>query len=62
MTGVIYEEAGHIYGSVNVRSSDKYNQFGNERDLHLTQLNDEQRIERWKDNWFSGVVIEHEKV
>ena len=57
MTNVIYKEAGRIYGSINSRTSDQFDQFGNCQDMHLTQLSDEARIKRWKDNWFSEVTI-----
>jgi hypothetical protein len=59
MTGVCYEEAGLIYGSINILSSDKYDLFGDDQAMHLTQLSDEARIKRWKNYWFPGVNIEY---
>ena len=60
MTGVCYEESGRIYGSINIRSTSEYDAFGDSQSLHLTQSSDEARIKRWKDNWFSNVLIEYE--
>lgn len=57
MTGVLYEDAGGIYGSINVRSSEEFGLFGDGRQLHLSELSDEERIGRWKELWFSNVVI-----
>jgi hypothetical protein len=61
MTGVCYEESGCVYGSINIRSSDEYGLFSDGQEMQLTQLSDDDRIKRWKDKWFSGVVIEYEK-
>ncbi|MES9992737.1 MAG: hypothetical protein ABW098_12330 [Candidatus Thiodiazotropha sp.] len=60
MTGVCYQEAGCTYGSINIRSSDEYGLFKDDQAMHLTQLDDAERIKRWKDNWFSCVAIEYE--
>lgn len=60
MIGVCYEEGNIAYGSINVRSADEYDAFGEAEVAHLTQQSDEERIRRWKELWFSDVLIEHE--
>jgi hypothetical protein len=60
MTAVCYEENGCVYGTINIRSSEEYDLFSDGQEMRLTQLSDNERIKRWKDNWFSYVVIEHE--
>jgi hypothetical protein len=60
LIGVYYEEGGRVYGAINIRSSEEYGLFGDSKEMHLTELDDEERIKRWKENWFSGVVIEYE--
>jgi hypothetical protein len=60
MTGVCYEDDGRVYGSINIRCSDAYGLFGASKEMCLTELSDEERVRRWKENWFSSVVIEHE--
>jgi hypothetical protein len=61
MTNVCYQGANCLYGSINIRSSDEYNLFSSSQGMRLTQLSDEARIQRWKDNWFSSVTIEQIK-
>jgi hypothetical protein len=60
MTGVCFEQDGCVYGSINIRSSVEYGMFGDSKEIRLTQLSDEERIKRWKENWFSWVVIENQ--
>ncbi|MES9828365.1 MAG: hypothetical protein ABW201_08885 [Candidatus Thiodiazotropha sp.] len=60
MTGVCYEEGGVIYGSVNIRATREYGEFGKGQVAHLTELSDKERIARWKDLWFSNIKIESE--
>jgi hypothetical protein len=62
MTGVYYEEGGCVYGSINIRSSDEYGLFGDSKEMRLADLSDEERVNLWRENWFSRVVIEHEEV
>jgi hypothetical protein len=61
MTNVCYEESGRLYGSINIRTSDKFNLFGHNQVMQLTQLSDNIRIKLWKDNWFSSVVIDNNR-
>ena len=60
MTSVCYEENGSIYCSVNIRSANDYGAFSEGHAAHLTQLTDEERINRWKEFWFSNVRVKHE--
>jgi hypothetical protein len=60
LAGVCYEENGCIYGSINVRSACEYAAFGESQIAHLEQLNDEDRINRWKNYWFRNVQIKYE--
>ena len=60
LVGVCYEEHGCIYGSVNTRSSNASDGFGDKEAISPKQLTDEQRIKRWKDFWYSNVSIKYE--
>lgn len=60
MTNVIYEEEGCIFGSINTRSANEFEKFADAHIAHLTQLDDKERIKRWKEIWFSNVKVEHE--
>ncbi|MES9821944.1 MAG: hypothetical protein ABW161_15825 [Candidatus Thiodiazotropha sp.] len=60
MTNVIYEEENVVFGSINVRATVNYKSFGEGQVTHLTQLSDEERIERWKNIWFPDVNFEYE--
>lgn len=60
MIGVCYEEEGSIYGAINIRSTEEYRAFTKSNPAHLTQLTDEERINRWKKLWFSNVKVEYE--
>ena len=57
MTGLLYEENGTTYGSINIRSSNKFSAFGKGQEMHLTQLNDAKRTSLWKKHWFSNVNV-----
>jgi hypothetical protein len=57
LVGVVYEEAGQIYGSINSKSINHNTDFGKELVVSPKRLNDSERIERWKDLWFSKVEI-----
>jgi hypothetical protein len=59
MIGVCYEEDGRIFGSINVRSSAVYSNFGETQTINLLQLSDEERISRWKQYWFEKVLIKY---
>ena len=60
MTGVCYEENGHIYGSINVRSANEFKLFGESQEANLVGLSEEVRVKHWKNFWFSRVQIEYE--
>ncbi len=60
LTGACYKEEGRTFGSINVRSSNAYNDFNEGQSAQLEQLSDEERIERWKRYWFTNIVIEYE--
>lgn len=60
MIGVCYVENGSIYGAINIRSAHDYLAFGKSSPAHLTQLTDEERINRWKKLWFSNVKVGYE--
>lgn len=60
LIGVCYEENGCIYGSINFRSLGAGYNFGLIETISPEQLNDEKRIVRWKNIWYSNVKIEHE--
>ena len=60
MVGVCYEEQGCIYGSVNTKSIQVSNNFGESKVISPKQLTDVERIKRWKDVWFSNIKIECE--
>lgn len=61
MTNVIYEESGKLYASINARATDQFEEFGDPQRMQLAELTDEERVNRWKDIWFSDVNIEIEK-
>ena len=60
MTNVCYEENDCVYGSINVRSAEDFAKFGKGHVTHLVELSDKERINRWKNIWFSNVKIEYE--
>ena len=60
LTNVLFEQSGHIFGAINVRSANDYSKFSEGQVLHLTHLGDKERIGRWKEYWFSDVKIEYE--
>jgi hypothetical protein len=57
LTNVCYEENGTLYGSINVRSTKDFASFGDAHLAHLVGLNDQQRVDRWKQYWFPDVTI-----
>jgi hypothetical protein len=59
MIGVCYEEDGRIFGSINVRSTTVYSNFGEAQAMKFSQLSDEERISRWKQYWFENVLIQY---
>ena len=60
MVGVCYEEQGCIYGSVNTKAIQGSSKFGESQVISPKKLTDIERVNRWKDAWFSNVKIEHE--
>lgn len=60
MTGVCYEENGRIYGTINVKSTDACDAFNRSHVAYLEQLNEEERIMRWKNYWFANVKFKYE--
>jgi hypothetical protein len=62
MVGVCYEDGGRVYGSINIRSCGECDLFGDSKEMALAELSDEDRVKRWKENWFSPVEIEYEAV
>jgi hypothetical protein len=60
MIGVFYVESGCIYGSTNIRTSNEYGLFKAAKEMHLTEVGDEERIKLWRENWFPYVTIKFE--
>ena len=58
---VCYEEQGRIYASINSKTVDKKTNFGGEVVVSPKQLDDVDKIKRWKDIWFADVVITYKE-
>jgi len=59
MTNVVYEEEGCLYCSININSTKQCTEFGNSTTIQVSNLSDEEKIQRWKGIWFSHVVIKY---
>ncbi len=60
LTNVCYEEDGSVFGSINIRASNEYEKFGDAQVVNLTQLDDAEKIKRWKKFWFTNVTVKDE--
>ena len=54
LVGVCYEDAEGTYGAINVRSA-RTSDFAPPEVMHLGEMTDEARIQRWKRAWFPAV-------
>ncbi len=57
LIGAVYREAGQMYGAINSKSIDNGADFGKESVTSPKLLADSEKIERWRDLWFSKVEI-----
>ncbi len=57
LVGVCYEEHGRLYATVNRKTVVNSTDFGAETVVSPRTLNDQDKIQRWKNAWFSDVSI-----
>ncbi len=57
LVGVCYEEHGHLYATVNSKAIGNGADFGEETIVSPKTLNDQEKIQRWKNVWFADVGI-----
>lgn len=57
LVGVCYEEHGCLYATVNSKAVENNAVFGVEAVVSPRSLNDQDKIQRWKNTWFSDVSI-----
>lgn len=62
LVGVCYEEHGHLYATVNSKTVGNSTDFGAEAVVSPRTLNDQEKIQRWKNAWFSDVSIKKVEV
>ncbi len=61
LVAVCYEEQDQVYGSINSKAINANVEFGDELSISPKQFTDKVKVERWKDNWFSGVRVKYVK-
>lgn len=57
LAGVCFTEQEHLYAAINCKAIDQNADFGKDVVGSPQELNDNKKIERWKDVWFSDVQI-----
>jgi hypothetical protein len=57
LAGVLYRQAGRVYGAVNARAMSLETGFGSERAASPKTLAAADKVVRWKEIWFPDVVI-----
>ncbi len=59
LIGVTYEEHGSVYGAINTKVFPLNTELGEEKVISPQRLSDSERINRWKEMWFSDVQIKY---
>ena len=59
LVGACYEEQGQLYAAINSKAIDEIATLGPERVVSPKLLSDEEKIQRWKEIWFSDAKIKH---
>jgi len=60
LTNVLFRDGHDVYGAINARSVSNYMALSESEAVHLIDLSDEERIQRWKRIWFPNVTIQRE--
>ena len=59
VVGACYEDGGILYGAINLKSVREKIEFGENISVSPKELNDSEKVERWKEIWFSNVELLH---
>ena len=59
LVGVCYEEQECLYSAINSKAIENAADFGPETAVSPKTLNDQDKIQRWKNSWFSSVRIKN---
>ena len=59
LVGVCYEEEERLYSAINSKTVENAADFGPETAVSPKTLNDQDKIHRWKNSWFSNVRIKN---
>jgi hypothetical protein len=57
LVGVCHEEHERLYAAINSKTVENAADFGAERAVSPKTLSDLDKVQRWKNNWFSNVSI-----
>jgi hypothetical protein len=57
LVGALYQEAGRLFGTLNAKALDCRASFGPEQTVSPKSLPADQKVQRWREIWFSDVSV-----
>lgn len=57
LVGALYQEAGRLFGTLNANALDCRAAFGPQQTVSPRLLAADQKVQRWRDIWFSQVTV-----
>jgi len=58
LVGALYRESNRLFGTLNANALDSRASFGPEQSVSPQLLSADQKVQRWRDIWFSELLLE----
>jgi hypothetical protein len=58
LVGALYRESSRLFGTLNAKALGSGVSFGPEKSVSPKLLSADQKVQRWRDLWFSDVLLD----